>query len=239
MATTGQGGKPAYVHSHQPREDFRFDVAENREAGGELLDGAVALAELHAGKRRGQGCLGLDGGGGCHEVVAAEGGRQGGGAVPDVRTGFFHFGRVAPFHVREPLLGERPYGVGAGHLLQLLEGKCCNVQVVIAQAGLALRAEDVAACGPAGTCSRLGNPLDLDNAGPGQVVEVAPDSGRGEPKHVPQLGRTDGTVFQDGSKDPVPGALVGVRHRTGRSGTRPGNRHSGSVGHGIHNTIMS
>jgi hypothetical protein len=55
-------------------------------------------------------------------------------------------------------------------------------------------------------------------------------------------------VLQDGGQDPVPRALVGVSHRTsgraaavcgGLRGPVPDEGHSSSVGHGIHNTIVS
>jgi hypothetical protein len=55
-------------------------------------------------------------------------------------------------------------------------------------------------------------------------------------------------MFQHGRKDAVAGALIGVGHRArghgaafrcNSGGPVPGNRHSSSVGHGIHNTIVS
>ena len=69
-----------------------------------------------------------------------------------------------------------------------------------------------------------------------------------EAEQVAEFGGADGTVLQNGAEDPVPGTLVCIRHRNGgdvaalSGGARrpvPGKRHSSSIGHGIHNTIMS
>jgi hypothetical protein len=80
------------------------------------------------------------------------------------------------------------------------------------------------------------------------MVKMPSDGRRCEAEHVAQFRGTDGSMFQNGTQHAVPGALVCIRHRQGGdvaalSGGAwrpvPGKRHSSSIAHGIHNTIMS
>jgi hypothetical protein len=80
------------------------------------------------------------------------------------------------------------------------------------------------------------------------MVQVPSYRRRSEPEEVPEFSGTDWSMFQDGREDAVPGTLVGVSHRTsGRTAAVIGSlrgpvsckRRSSSVGHGIHNTIVS
>ena len=104
------------------------------------------------------------------------------------------------------------------------------------------------ACGTAGAGSCLGYALDFDDTAAVQMVQVPPDCCGREAQHVAELGGADGAMLQNGTQHAVPGTLVRVRHRrngdvaalrAGAGRSVPGKRHSSSVGHGIHNTIVS
>ncbi len=248
VPAAGQRGEPADVHAHEPGKDLGLHIAKHREPGSELLDGAVPLAQLNTGKGGRERRLGFDGGCGGNEIIAAQGLGQRFGAVCNVRSGFVDLRRVAALHVSEALDGEGPHGVRARHFLELLEGKCGDIEVVVAQARLTLRAEDITACGTACPCAGPGHTLDFDHTGTGQMVQVPPHGRRREAQQVPELGGADRSVLQDGGQDPVPGALIGVSHRTGGrpatvcgslGGSLPGKGHSSSIAHGIHNTMLS
>jgi hypothetical protein len=80
------------------------------------------------------------------------------------------------------------------------------------------------------------------------MVQVPAYCCRRKAEQVAEFGSADGSVFQDGREDAVPGALISVGHRTGGQraavcgslgGPVPGKGHSSSIAHGIHNTIMS
>ncbi len=71
---------------------------------------------------------------------------------------------VAAFHLGEAFDGELPHRVGSGHFAEALQRQGGDVQVVVAERGLALGAEDVAACGAAGAGAGAGDALDLDHA---------------------------------------------------------------------------
>lgn len=77
---------------------------------------------------------------------------------------------------------------------------------------------------------------------------MAADRSGCKAEEVAEFGGADRTVLQNCAEDPVTGTLVCVSHRNGGDvaalggGARrpvPGKRHSSSIGHGIHNTIMS
>ena len=60
MPPAGQRGEAAHVNAYQAGENFSFHVAEHRELGSQLLNGAVPLAELDAGECTGKGRLGFN-----------------------------------------------------------------------------------------------------------------------------------------------------------------------------------
>ena len=70
---------------------------------------------------------------------------------------------VAAFHLTEAFDGELPHGVGSGHFAEALQRQGGDVQVVVAERGLALGAEHVAACGAPGSGAGAGGALDLDH----------------------------------------------------------------------------
>ena len=76
VAPARQGGEPPHVDADQPGKDLGFSIAENRELRCELLDGAVTLAQLDAGKRCRQRRLGFDGRGGGYVAVRGTGRRK-------------------------------------------------------------------------------------------------------------------------------------------------------------------
>ena len=158
-------------------------------------------------------------------------------------------GSVAVFHLGKAFDGELPHCFGSGHLAKALQRNGGDVEVVVAERGLPLRAEDVATRRSARPRACAGNALDLDDAVAGQVVQVAADGGRSEAEKVTELGGTDGTVLQDGVTHAVPRALVSVgrmhrcegrrRHLRHPRRALPGKGGRGRWAHGIHNTIMS
>jgi hypothetical protein len=138
MSPAGQRGEAAHVNAYQAGENFGFHVAEHRELGSELLNRAVALAELDAGKGSGEGRLGFNGSGGRDVAVPREGRGQGPRPCSDVSPGCFDFRRIAAFHIGETLDGELADSFGTSRILELLECRAGNVQIVIAEARLAL-----------------------------------------------------------------------------------------------------
>ncbi|BCW63180.1 hypothetical protein StoSoilB22_21530 [Arthrobacter sp. StoSoilB22] len=80
-----------------------------------------------------------------------------------------------------------------------MERRAGNVQVVIAESGLSLRAQDVAARGASRAGTGLGHTLDFDYAVALQVVKVAADCGRCEAEEVAELRGAHWTVFQNGA----------------------------------------
>lgn len=241
-------GKTAYVNAYETGEQFGLHIAKDGELGGELLDGAMALAQLDAGQSCRQRGLGLDRSGGRHEAIPAQRRGQCLRLGSDVGSGQCDLRRVAAFHPGETFDGERADCFFAGHCLELLKGEGGDIEVIVAKAGLALRAEDVAAGGTPSAGAGLGHALDLNNTAAVQMIKMpAYRSGR-ETEHVTELRRADRPVLKDSTENPIARTLVGVRHRHSghvaavSGGTRrsvPGKRHSSSIGHGIHNTIMS
>jgi|GEM_PF-3774341 len=166
----------------------------------------------------------------------------------DVRSGKPDLRCVPAFHVGKTFDGERADCLFARHCLELLECEGGNVEVIVAKGGLALRTQDITACGTSGAGTGPGHALDLNNTAAVQMIKVPPYSSGRETKHVTELRRTDRPVLENGAEDPVTRTLVGVCHRHSghvaavSGGTRrsvPGKRHSSIIGHGIHNTIMS
>jgi hypothetical protein len=98
----------------------------------------VSLAELDAGERCRQGCLGFDRGCGCDEAVAAQQLGEHLGAGRDVRTGLLDNRSVAAFHFSEALDGELPHRFGSGHLAEPLQCNGGDVEIVVSESGLAL-----------------------------------------------------------------------------------------------------
>lgn len=258
MPAAGERGQPPDVDADQPGKELGLDVAEHRELCRQVLDGAVPLAQLDAGKSRRQRRLGLDGLRRRHEAVTAQRLRQGLRAGRDVRAGLVNFGCVAAFHLRKTLDGELPDCIRSGHFIQAPECGGCDVQVVVTERGLTLGAEDVAAGGTPGAGSGPVGFLNLDDATARKLVQVAAHGGGRETQQVTKFGGTDRAMFQHRIEDTVAGAFVsivrlggtpsrgsrrhrhlrGVGRRPVRGAVRRKPRRRGDT-HGIHNTIMS
>ena len=229
MSPAGQCGQTPDVYPQQAGENFGFTVAKDREISGQLLDGAVPLAQLDRqhGAVRG---LGAHHRGGPDKAVLIQGLRQCLGPRLDGLPGSFDHGTVPSFHVFVTLACELRYGVRAGNAAQHTERPACYVKIVIAQFRLALPAEDVFASRPPGAGGGIGYHFDLDESAAGQGIKVAADRSWREAEAIAELSGTDGTVFQDCAQHPVPGTLLGFRGLGARNSR---------VVHGIHNTIMT
>jgi len=105
MSALRERGETPDVHSYQTRENLGLGIAKHREFRGEALDGAVSLAELHAGQRCRQGRLGFDRMGGSNKTIPAQSLRQRHGPGGDIVAGGLHFRSVPALHVRKSLFG--------------------------------------------------------------------------------------------------------------------------------------
>ncbi len=153
VAARREGREATHVDTEQAREYGGLGVTEDREFGGELLHGAVALAQLDAREVVGDPLApaARDLGRGRHESIVREGFGEGTGTRGDIVPGGVDERLVPLFHSGEALLGEILDGAGTGDVGEPVEGCAGDVEVVVADGRLAARGQYVAACRPAGT----------------------------------------------------------------------------------------
>ena len=170
----GEGRQALDVNSEQTRERVGLGVTELRELGRDVLNGAMALAQLHTGQRRALS----DRSGGRGETVHDQCRRERVRAGRDVITSRGELRGIALFELGAALAGELAHRVGTGVLGKKLQRRGSHVVVVTVHACVTGRGQDVCAGGPATTASggpSGGGLMLLDGALLGEQVEVTAD----------------------------------------------------------------
>lgn len=216
MVALGERGQSLDVDPEQPAEGLGLGLAQLGRLGGDVLDGAMALAQLDP-----DDTVLADGSGGGSVALLPEGVDEGLGACRGVGAGGLDPGEAPLLHLGDPLVGEGAHRVVAGGLPQEAHGVGGQHVVVGGQVGVPGVADDPLAGGPA-TAPTTGGP------GPpghrtlrGELVEVATDPGRGQTELGGELGGRDRAELADRRQYAIPRTgvtteVVGRRPRSVR-----------------------
>ena len=199
------------MDAEQAREGVGLGVAERRELLGDVLDRAVALAELHPGKTT---CAHRAGGRG--EPVPGQGRDEGVGAGRGVAAGGGEPRGIPGLEVGHPLAGEVGDGVGSDRALEVAQGVHGEL-VVVGRQRLVARIGDDEGPGRA-TAAPMGRAAGVvlddrvldDRVLLGEGVEVAADRCRRQAQERAHLGCGDRSVLGDDRHHPLTGAVLEV-----------------------------
>ena len=189
-------------------------LAERGELRGDVLDGAVPLAQLDAGERAGARLA--DGAGGCREAVGVQGLDQGSRTVGDAATGLLEPVGVALLEGGDAVRGELLHGALAAGAAQEAQRVTGEVVVVADKRPVTALGEHPRLRGPA-PAAGAGGLAGLDQPLGVQGVDLAAHGGLGEAEPVDQGGDADRPLLAHDAQDPVAGARLedvgaGINH---------------------------
>lgn len=202
-----------------------FHLAKDGEFPGQILNGAVPLAQLNAEHGgRGRTCPDLSSGG--NKTIGTEYFTQSLGTVLQCLDSL-NRGAISLLHGGKTAGGERLNGGRSGGTAKFGQRIGCDVEVIVAHFCLAAVRKHVAAGGPPGAGALVGHKLDLNEPLLGEGIKVATDGSWSKAQALAQFGGTDRSVFKDGIQDAVAGAFFGI--------TRYGNVRRRGIGdsHGL------
>ena len=197
MVSAGEGREALDVHPEQAGEGVGLGLAEGRELGGDVLDGAVPLAQLDAGEP-----AGADGSGRGGEAVLAQRLDERLGARGGVVAGGGEAGGIPLLEGADAAAGEVADGSRTGVRLEVaqhLDGERVVVGLERAVPGVG---HDVGAGGTTTAAAAAGGLVRHDGALLDEGVEVAADRGRRQVEVAPELGGRDRAVGGDHVEHP-------------------------------------
>ncbi len=208
MGSACQCGKALHVDSEQVGDDVGFGVAQLRERRGDVLDRAMALAQLQPGESSAL----TDRPDAGSETFFAQRLRQRLGAGGDVIAGSVHCWLQLRAQGSHLVFGEVGHGIGTCAVCQVVQGSGRDVLVGVAELGLAAIGQNVGTSGA--TTSAAGRARQFvfnDGVVIGQGVKVSADGGGREVEDVSQGSCSDRSTGAHGSAHLVPRAGFGGR----------------------------
>ena len=203
MIALGQGGQALDMDAEESAEGIGLGLAQLRELRGDVLDGAVPLAQLDTdaavvADRADAGSVALDPQGLDEGPCALPGiSTRGGDTVPDTLL-----------ELADALVGEGAHGVGAGVVAQEPHGIGREAVVVGPEAVVPGVADDpFAGRTTAPALAVLRGPA-VHGALLGELVEVAAHARGGQPEPAGDAGGGDGAELTDDREDAVTGARI-------------------------------
>lgn len=232
MVAARERGEPLDVHTEQARERVGLGVAEGRELSRDVLDGAVALAQLDPGQLTDAPA---DADRACRrsETVGAQRLDEKVGPRGRVVTGLGEHGGIPLLEGVGALTGERRHGIWSHGLVQEAQ-RLDREDVVVGLERLVARlGHDEGTCGPATASWSRGGLVLHDDPLLNERVEVTADGCRSQLQLPAQLGGRDRPVDRYGLQHPGAGARLERRHGRALS------RLAGHLLWGKHNTTVS
>ena len=209
VLSSRERGQPLHVHAEQPRERVGLGLAQLRELLGHVLDRAVPLAQLYAGR-----LASADGPGGRREPVPAE--RPDERLGPGTRVGA-DAGQLDGIPLLEPgdaLASEGRHRLRPDGGVQEAQRLGGEQTVPGRQRVVTSRGDDPAPGRAPATAGQVAHRVVLAHGAlGGERVQVPAYRRRGKPEASSQLRRRHRTVEGDRSEDPLAGAPLGRRGR--------------------------
>lgn len=209
----GQGGQALNMDAEESAEGVGLCLAELGELSGDVLDGAVPLAQLQADDD-----VVTDGAGAGSVALDAQGLHQGLGTGLRFVAGGVETALAPLLEGTDALVGKGSHGLLSAGLADEAHGVDGELVIVRGQTVVTEISHDpLSGRAPTPTLARVRS-TTRDGAGLRELIEVTTHAGRGQPELGGQGGSRDGTQLADDVQDAVARAgitcrVVGLRRR--------------------------